>query len=57
LLKEITKNVLGDKLLPNEDVEILIDNDYIMASLGVLSIEHKESALKLLKKSLGLIEL
>lgn len=57
LLKEITKNTLGDKLLPNEDVEILIDNDYIMASLGVLSIEHKESALKLLKKSLGLIEL
>lgn len=54
LLKEITKNVLGDKLLPNEDTQILIDNDYIMASLGVLSIEHKASALKLLRKSLGI---
>lgn len=54
LLKEITKNTFGDKLLPTEDVQILIDNDYIMASLGVLSIEHRESALKLLRRSLGL---
>lgn len=52
LLKEITKNTLGDKLLPQKEAEILIDNDYIMASLGVLSKEHKESALLLMKKSL-----
>jgi uncharacterized protein (TIGR01319 family) len=52
LLKEITKNLLGDKLLPNSETQILIDNDYIMASLGVLSKEHQESALILLKKSL-----
>lgn len=52
LLKEITRNHLGDKLLPNPETEILIDNDYIMASLGVLSKEHRESALLLLKKSL-----
>jgi hypothetical protein len=55
LLREITKNMLGDKLLPSSEVEILIDNDYIMASLGVLSKEHPESALILLKKSLNLI--
>lgn len=54
LMREITKNDLGDKLLPNDDVEILVDNDYIMASLGVLSIEHLDSALKLMLKSLGL---
>ena len=52
LLKEITANLLGDKLLPNKEAEILIDNDYIMASLGVLSKEHPESALILMKKSM-----
>lgn len=52
LLREITYNLLGDKLLPNNEAKILIDNDYIMASLGVLSKEHEESALLLLKKSL-----
>lgn len=54
LLREITKNILGDKLLPNPETEILIDNDYIMASLGVLSKEHPESALILLKKSMNI---
>lgn len=52
LLKEITANLLGDKLLPNKEAEILIDNDYIMASLGVLSKEHPDSALILMKKSM-----
>ena len=55
LLREITKNVLGDKLLPNSETQILIDNDYIMASLGVLSKEHQASALILLKKSLKIV--
>ena len=55
LLREITKNLLGDKLLPNSETQILIDNDYIMASLGVLSKEHQESALILLKKSLRIV--
>ena len=55
LLREITKNLLGDKLLPNSETQILIDNDYIMASLGVLSKEHHESALILLKKSLRIV--
>lgn len=34
---------------------ILIDNHYIMASLGVLSKEYPEAALRLMKKSLELI--
>ena len=37
-----------------EKLELLYDNDYIMASLGVLSKVYPESALSLLKQSLGL---
>ena len=54
ILKEIAKSNKGDKLLPTNEAEILIDNDYIMASLGVLSKENKKAALNLLKKSLKL---
>jgi len=42
----------GDKLLPTAEAKIVIDNDYIMASLGVLSKVNKEAALLLLKRSL-----
>lgn len=35
-------------------LELLYDNDYIMASLGVLSKAYPEAALSLLKQSLGL---
>jgi uncharacterized protein (TIGR01319 family) len=52
----IIKNALlkENKLIlkPSKNTEILIDNDYIMASLGVLSKKHPEAALKLMKKSL-----
>ena len=40
------------KLLPNKNVKVLKDYDYIMASLGVLSLKYPEIALVLLKKSL-----
>lgn len=40
------------KLMPRNSVKILKDNDYIMASVGVLSLRYPEVALKLLKKSL-----
>jgi len=45
-------NLLG----PTKEVQILIDNHYIMASLGVLSKKHPKAALALLKESLGLKE-
>ncbi|MDY2925464.1 MAG: glutamate mutase L, partial [Eubacteriales bacterium] len=35
-------------------LQLLFDNDYIMASLGVLSKAYPEAALSLLKQSLGL---
>jgi uncharacterized protein (TIGR01319 family) len=57
LLKVIpNSNVRGDKLLPNKEVEVLIDHDYIMASLGVLGLDFPEDALNLLKQSLSLTE-
>lgn len=44
----------GMRLFPTSHAEILVDNDYIMASLGVLSKRHREGAKRLLEKSLGI---
>ena len=55
IMRAILKdNETGMKLYPSENVEFLVDNDYIMASLGVLSKTHREGAIKLLEKSLGI---
>lgn len=54
ILKSIAHANKGDKLYPTAETQILIDHDYIMASLGVLSRVHPEAALELMKKSLGL---
>lgn len=43
----------GMRLFPTSHAEVLVDNDYIMASLGVLSKKHREGAIKLLEKSLN----
>lgn len=40
------------KLVPNKNVQIYKDHDYIMASVGVLSLKYPEIAVKLLKQSL-----
>lgn len=54
IMKEIAKhNETGMLLFPTEAAEILVDNDYIMASLGVLSTRYRDAAIKLLEKSLG----
>ncbi len=45
-------NETGMLLFPTDHAEILVDNDYIMASLGVLSKRHREAAIRLLEKSL-----
>ena len=52
ILNSINQFNRADKLLPTAEAKILIDNDYIMASLGVLSSLNKEAAIKLLLKSL-----
>lgn len=55
LLKEISKhNGTGLLLFPSEKAKVLVDTDYIMASLGVLSKRHKEGTIRLLEKSLGI---
>ena len=51
ILEEILKSNRVDKLLPKEGVKILIDNHYIMASAGVLSLVDKEGTMGLLEKS------
>ena len=42
----------GLELYPKAEARILVDHDYIMAALGVLSRRYPEDALKLLLKSL-----
>ena len=46
-------NESGMLLFPSEHARILVDNDYIMASLGVLSKTNREAAIKLMEKSLN----
>ena len=41
-------------LLPGEHAQILVDHDYIMASLGVLSKRYPQAAARLLEQSLGI---
>jgi len=53
MMKTITKKRdTGLLLTPGEHAKILVDNDYIMASLGVLSLKYKDAAIKLLEQSL-----
>ncbi len=54
ILKNIPHSNNGTDLLPNTEAEILIDNHYIMASLGVMSKKYPEIALDLMLKSMGL---
>ncbi len=42
------------ELLPQPNIEIYIDEQYIMASSGVMSLQYREAARKLLRNSLGL---
>jgi len=54
ILKQLITNGNSMKLLPTGAAEILIDNYYIMASLGVLSKTHKEATVQLLKQTLNI---
>lgn len=57
ILDFVTKyNKNKELLFPKEKTKILIDNDYIMASLGVLSKKYEEASLKLMLKSLNFEE-
>lgn len=54
ILEKIAISNRGLELLPNKEAKILIDKDYIFASLGVMSKKYPEQALKLIKNSLNL---
>lgn len=57
IMKQISKNNhTGMLLFPTSEAQILVDDDYIMASLGVLSKVHRESAFKLMCNSLSIDE-
>lgn len=52
ILSDIHGEGRGQKLYPKKEAEVLLDTDYLLASLGVLSLQYKEAALKLMLKSL-----
>jgi uncharacterized protein (TIGR01319 family) len=52
ILQQISLSGKGNELLPSKEAKILIDNEYIMASLGVMSRKYPEEALILLNDSL-----
>lgn len=54
IMEGIRMEQKGIDLLPPADARILIDTDYIMAACGVLATYRPESALALMKRSLGL---
>ena len=53
ILKSIGLQSKGTELYPGKEAKVLIDSQYIMASLGVLSKRFPDAALKLMMKSLG----
>lgn len=53
--ESVIKNYLMNsptKLIPNSKVTILKDHDYIMASVGVMSLKYPDEAFEILKSSL-----
>jgi len=53
ILESLPEPSTSIRLTPRRGARVLIDNNYIMASLGVLSLVHRKAALDLLKQSLG----
>ena len=54
ILKAVGQHSKGIELFPGKEAQILIDNHYIMASLGVLSKRFPEAALALIRESMGI---
>lgn len=55
IMKSISKyNTSKTLLFPQEQAKILVDNDYIMASIGVLSKKYEKASIKLMCKSLDI---
>jgi uncharacterized protein (TIGR01319 family) len=54
ILSKVGRHSKGEELFPTKEAIILIDNYYIMASLGVLSKRHPVDALSLLTESMDI---
>ena len=54
ILSSIGNHGKGMELFPRKEAQVLVDNHYIMASLGVLSKVHPKEALELLKESMAI---
>lgn len=54
ILEKVKRHSKENELYPTEVASILIDEDYILSSLGVLSKSYHDDALALMKKSLGI---
>jgi uncharacterized protein (TIGR01319 family) len=54
IMQKIAEHGKGVELFPTKEAQILVDNYYIMASLGVLSKKYPEAALMLMKESLNI---
>lgn len=52
ILQSVKTQVKEQELYPTEAAKVLIDEDYILSSLGVLSKSYRDDALSLMKKSL-----
>ncbi len=56
ILEKVKNHSKEQELYPTQAAQILIDEDYILSSLGVLSKSYTEDAVKLMKKSLQIGE-
>ena len=53
ILESLPEPTVSARLTPRHGAKVLIDNDYTMASLGVLSLVHRQAAIELLMGSLN----
>jgi len=56
ILEKVKTHGKQQELYPSEAAKVLIDEDYILSSLGVLSKSYRDDALLLMKKSLRIGE-
>ncbi len=54
ILRRVLAAAAKDKLYPGADARVIIDQDYIMASLGVMASRYPAAALKIFKDSADL---
>ncbi len=54
ILERVIRNRIKNRMVPDESAQIITDRNYVMSSLGVLSKNHPEDALKILLENLNI---